>query len=223
MNVEIKVDTKSFESNAKQLEKDIRKQRKEVMLKATANFVNTASLYTPPNMSSKSINEKHYQRTILYLPKEVKRSGNKEKSSDLAKLRDGFLFKIYKRIPLTRRFQAFYFKKMTKSMIKKETKIKNRGLLRAAWGLNLMQIGQKIPANIKRMLTKSKNLLKLTGLNKFVVVDNEISTNVMIVNDAGDANQSSGYVKIAEREGRKTAENYIKRSFKKLEKENIKL
>lgn len=202
--------------------KVIEEQKKDILAKAAGNYAQWASLYVPPKpLGQKTIKEELYQRKLLYLPKEVKRERNKDQAKDIEMLKNGYRFKIYKKIPMSRKFKPMYFKKLT-GQVKKWLKIENRGLLRVSFGAGITVLGEKIPTNIRRLLTKAKNLKKLVQFNKYEFHEQDLKTSLKVINDSYDAKQG-GFANIAVKEGDKHAEQYITRRAKQIQKQVIKI
>ena len=218
----IKIDTKKYKEAYEKYLKEMDSKKEDILKKASVQFAQWASVYTPPDLKEKTISKELYERKILYLPNEIKRSKNRFAKQDITALRNGYRYKIYKKVPLTRNFTVEYFKKLN-STLKRALKIKNRGLLRASYGSNLESIGEKIPSNIKRLLSKSRNLKKLARFNQFSYDESDGISKISIKNLAADAEKNQSFARLAIREGDKHAESYIKRILRKTQKESVKL
>nr|DAQ92393.1 MAG TPA: hypothetical protein [Bacteriophage sp.] len=217
MGKNVKLDMTKFKAAYAKYMKEIDADKISILHGAAKQFAQYASLYAPPNMGKKVIDVKFYKRKLFYLPSEIKNNDNRSKQKDLDMLKQGFLFKVLKKIPLSNRFETLYFKKKT-GKVKKLLKIANRGLLRASFGTNIETIGESIPTNIRRLLTKSKNIRNLKNFNKFLFNEKNHSSSLTIENDVADAQTSTGFAKIAVAQGDKQAAKYIKRKINEINK-----
>lgn len=215
-----KVNTIEFKNNGEKLHSNLKERNKTILKRGVKTFVNWAAIYVPPDIGQKEIVKKRYTRPLLYLPVEVKKGKNKDQAEDISMLKRGFLYKVYRKITGTKRFKAYYFKRIDRKC-KACLKIVNRGLLRASFGSNVDSIGVALPANIKRLLRKSKRLKTISRIyNKFVETYKDDKLEIGIFNSSEGANQNSNYAKIAIKQGDKKANQQIKRELRKIAREN---
>lgn len=217
MRKNVKLDMTKFKAAYNKYMKEVDADKEKILYGAAKQFSQYASLYAPPNLGKKTLDEKYYKRKLFYLPTEIKNNENRSKQKDLEMLKQGFLFKILKKIPLSKKFDVLYFKKKT-GKVKKLLKIANRGLLRASFGSNIEVLGESIPTNIRRLLTKSKNIKNLKNFNKFLFQNKDHSSSLTIENDVIDAQPSANFAEISVRQGDKQAAKYIKRKVNEINK-----
>ena len=141
----------------------------DALRKATQTFAKYASLRTPPNAGSdhpyknQSDFEKIFYRPILFLPSLVagKIDYFKSTADDVNALKNGFKYKVVD----TRTMKAFAYTK-TSSEALEQARIVNRGLTRAAWGINLHQIGAADIRPITDLLKDSPNIADNAFVNQ---------------------------------------------------------
>lgn len=211
--VNIKVDTQYYKDQFAIYMRYHRQEIKEILGGSAAIFANHAATYVPPSMGKEKIDDNLYKRQLTYLPFKVRKDYKaKEKNEDLLYLKKGYLYKIRHYIA-RRKYKDLYFKKAT-AKVKAMKRIKNRGLLRVSFAMDLVTIGQKYPSKIRALLSKSKNLKKFKRFNKI-----NFSTDfqkITIINDHYQAYSNENFAKIAIREGDKYAKDYIARKVKTL-------
>lgn len=216
---ELDVNTKKLEAMLEKTKVIIEKKSKNVVLKGVSAFANTASIYTPPSMYSKSTNpskeiaDKFYTREIFYLPQIVKEKTKKVYVAryDEEFLRDGFLFKVKHYRWYNKKTIWKYFK--SKVEAEEDAKIKLRGLMRVSWGMALLQFGEKIPANIKRLFKKCPLLSGYGRFSDISIVQNEDGTHVKLTNKF---TPSQNFSNIALKMGSKASESKMKSELKKV-------
>ena len=100
-----RVDFSELRRNLESYKVELRANSREILGIGLVNFVQWAALYTPPDMGKKTIEPENYNRFVLYLAREVRREGNRDRARDIEMLRAGFRFKMYKKIPGVRRMR----------------------------------------------------------------------------------------------------------------------
>lgn len=141
----------------------------DALATATATFARWASVKTPPNPGDMTLSksqenfEKLYYRPILFLPKLVKGklNGFTATSADREALKQRFLYKIVNTKDGESKSAFGYAKTMTEAL--ELSRIANRGLNRAAWGINVHQIGAKEVKEITEVLQQSPSIAEHAG------------------------------------------------------------
>lgn len=161
-----------MKKNGAKYEKELKGSLKKIVQKSIVAFSTKAAEYIPPDMGKKTIAQKWYKRNPEYLPLTIKQNKNKFKKEDIAALKNGYRYRLlFKKDG--KQFPKYY---TTLRKAKSHSRIFNRGLFRFAMGGALIQkFSENIPF-FKRLITKSKNLAKLTHLNE--VQDNCNGENV---------------------------------------------
>lgn len=210
-----KVDFSDFRNKSKIYKRRLHKNSVDILRECAVAFSKKASMYCPPNKGQRRIEKKFYTRPIIYLRDEVKK---KNKPEDKQQLRKGKLFKV--EIKKNGRLIKSIYEK-TMRAIKKYTRIRNRGLFRSMFGANLRSIGKQIPANIRALLSKSKNLLNLKDLNQIKESTKENKQAKIKIDNNAYNNQS--FADIAVNHGDKAAEKKMKKLLKEQAKKEVEL
>lgn len=218
--ITIKVDTSVYKQKVREYVKENHFEIRGILSTAAPIYANHAQQYVPPSMGKTEIDDVFYKRKLVYLPFWVRRQrgDKKEKKIDIEQLRKGYLFKI-RQYKGRRKYFDHYFKKVTRK-VKEMRKIKNRGLLRVSFAMDLVSIGQKYPSKIKKLLSKSKNLRKFKQFNIINFVED---TKLEIINDSYQAYEGDTFAKIAVREGDRYAQMHINRRVRAMIQRNKKL
>ena len=230
-----------FKSNlaeqAKKLEKKYKNNIANVLGKMATAYSAKALQYVPPGMtnkkarlSGKKINPKLYKRKYVYLPQSVRDSKNRIAKKDAEFLHKNFFYRLISTVRLNSNhgieyrtnkgvIYGYYFK--TLRALKKWIKIQNRGLLKAMFGANLGSIGQVVPNVIKSLMSKSKNLFNLIGLNELKYSQGKDT--LKITNKFKDKLTNQSFFGIAVREGQKQAQKTLKKEMKKITEKEQKI
>lgn len=186
---------------------------------ATRTFARWAAVKTPPNAgsatpySSQKDFEKLYYRPILFLPSLVqgKIQGFIATQQDKDALREKFLYKI---VDTREGKKKAYCYTKTKSEALEQARIANRGLNKAAWGINIHQIGVKEIKEIRNLLKESPNIVENAGAVNLIFFnqqENSVKKFVELHNRATGVNAS--YKNIIARSAMRYADRYLKHAI----------
>ena len=233
---EIKSDLRQ---NAEKYKKQVNAKLPGILAKMAVSYGAKALQYVPPGMTSKKagtsgkrINPKFYERPWIYLPD--LRGTKKLSKFDYEMMGKKLYYRLSSNRPLpgasshfrqvkTGKKALYYYYFKTARPLKKYIKIKNRGLLKVMFGLNLQSIGEAVPRVIQSLLKKSKNLLNLVNLNRFTKKQNGDEASLKIENLAFTALAGNNLQEIVNRNAEKYAKQTAKKQFKKLQQEKINL
>ena len=226
---------------AKKYQQEINQKMPGILAKMAVTYGAKALQYVPPGMtnkkagtSGKRIDKKFYERNWTYLPDEIKKPNNKLSKFDIEMMNKKYFYRLesakelagasskYRKVKLRKSTIYFYYFK-TLRPLKKWIKIKNRGLLKVMFGINLERdLQQAVPNAIKSLLKKSKSLSKLVSLNRYTKTQNNVETGLKIENlvftDLCSKSLQEIVNKNAEKPARKTAEKELKKLAKQEKK-----
>lgn len=222
-----KINFTEFARNKAELIKYFEQHQREILLEGAFSFAKTAPLYVPPNMKRRGFKENGlvkvksvsgstidgdlYQRKIINL-RTLVRDGGAYRKLFGRKLHEGFEYAVkFDRYGKGVRYEFF----QTIGAAARASEIKNRGLLKAMFGLGLSRIGGKVPPMIQKLVKFSPNLSNLISLNPVSVSMPEYGTiRVTIANNAMTG--SGSFIEIAMRMASKAADRKMEKELEKL-------
>ena len=205
--------TEEFEKNLEELQKEIKADTKNILIRNAPKFAEAAAKYTPPSLGKNSIDKAKYFRPILVLSRLVNGgySQYKPTQEDINQLRKKMVYKVLNTKTGVKKGEAYAYCK-TKGQAKKLSKIKTRGLARIMWGKNLEKIGAKTPNSILRLIRKSPDVNTM-NYSKQSIINSSDETSLTFENSAKFIERIAD---LGKRQGERKIMNAILRDLKKM-------
>lgn len=205
--------TEEFEKNLEELQKEIKADTKNILIRNAPKFVEAAAKYTPPSLGKNTIDKAKYFRPILVLSRLVNGgySQYKPTQEDIQQLRKKMVYKVLNTKSGVKKGTAYAYCK-TKGQAKKLSKIRTRGLARIMWGKNLEKIGAKTPNSILRLIRKSPDVNTM-NYSKQSIINSSDETSLTFENSAKFIERIAD---LGKRQGERKIMNAILRDLKKM-------
>ena len=205
--------TEEFEKNLEELQKEIKADTKNILIRNAPKFVEAAAKYTPPSLGKNTIDKAKYFRPILVLSRLVNGgySQYKPTQEDINQLRKKMVYKVLNTKSGVKKGTAYAYCK-TKGQAKKLSKIRTRGLARIMWGKNLEKIGAKTPNSILRLIRKSPDVNTM-NYSKQSIINSSDETSLTFENSAKFIERIAD---LGKRQGERKIMNAILRDLKKM-------
>ena len=204
--------TDEFEKNLEELQKDIKADTKDILIRNAGAFAEAAAKYTPPILGKNTIDKAKYTRPILVLSRLVNGGYYEYKPTqeDINQLRKKMVYKVLNTKTGVKKGTGWYCK--TKGQAKKLAKIRTRGLARIMWGKNLEKIGGKTPNSILRLIKKSPDVNSM-NYSKQSIINSNNETSLTFENSARFIERIAD---LGKRQGERKIMNAILRDLKKM-------
>ena len=212
-NIKFNWSTEEFEKNLEELQKEIKADTKNILIRNAGAFAEAAAKYTPPSLGKNSIDKAKYFRPILVLSRLVNGGYSKYKPTqeDINQLRKKMVYKVLNTKTGVKKGTAYAYCK-TKGQAKKLSKIRTRGLARIMWGKNLEKIGAKTPNSILRLIRKSPDVNTM-NYSKQSIINSSDETSLTFENSAKFIERIAD---LGKRQGERKIMNAILRDLKKM-------
>lgn len=227
--VQLRMLTRDFEANIERLQHESREVMGKTLRAGLSALASSAARHTPPDMKRSSISSRYYEDGVLYHSSSGRAHGRR-RIYDLLQLardpatghyrrhygkllRQGYFYvvSIYRPGRKVRQIPCKTYEEALKY-----AHITNRGLMRAAWGMNIRGAKGTAPTAFRKLLSLRPSLSKMSHLNEVDMKEGETNS-IEITNKAipSSANFMTDLEAGATRVAVRTMNDYMNKFFKR--------
>ena len=187
--IQLRLLTREFEANIKRLQNESKEVMGKTLRAGLSALASSAARHTPPSIKSSTISPKYYEDGVFYRSSSGRAHGRR-RIYDLMQLA---------RDPATGHYRRHYGKLLRQgyyyvvSIYRPGRKVKQvpcrtyeealkyahvtyRGLMRAAWGMNIRGATGTAPAAFRKLLSLRPQLSRMSHLNVVDIKDGEVNS-----------------------------------------------